>query len=623
MEVRGRTKTLTVTVLLSLAFFAISQAHFSVTSLASAPQGYAYLYINYPMWGEINGTPALIKTGYYPVGTLITLPKVNYTYLSNTARIMLVPNATFVYLKSNYTIYVTTQLQYLLNLTTAYPLNASVNGVFVTINGSVWVNASAKVSIPPQTVTLNPGERAVLMNPESFVMNGSIKYVAVWQRQFYVSVLSQYPILAYVNGSLQQLSSGWYPAGIRIVQVSPYYYLTPFERVEFYPVLNVTLNSSLTYSPSYKYQFLVQLSQNVSVPAIINGAPSTLTTGWYDRGSEIRILVGPAQVSKGVQFYLTYANPSTFTVYSYTYVQVEGYFEYFVNLTVPLNGTVNGVPAIVYSGWYKKGTVIGLNETQVVFPNGTLVRLLPGVAVVYVDSPKTVTVTKKVYYQLNVTSPYPIKALVNGNEVTLTSGWMRANTTVQVIPQFFYVNSTYRVGLLNPINVTVNMPMVYVAKWSPEYLVVFNSSFPVNVTLGNQTLLANSVWVPKGVTVKVNPYVYVAPGVRYVVNSSSFTVNSYVPPVKVVGLRQYLVVLDGQAQWVDEGTQLELYKVVPFYEEGYWNGTLDVQNGQIIVVNSPLNETFVATINPQAAVTGWAFIIALILSAFTLIFRKP
>jgi hypothetical protein len=167
------------------------------------------------------------------------------------------------------------------------------------------------------------------------------------------------------------------------------------------------------------------------------------------------------------------------------------------------------------------------------------------------------------------------------------------------------------------------MPMVYVAKWSPEYLVVFNSSFPVNVTLGNQTLLANSVWVPKGVTVKVNPYVYVAPGVRYVVNSSSFTVNSYVPPVKVVGLRQYLVVLDGQAQWVDEGTQLELYKVVPFYEEGYWNGTLDVQNGQIIVVNSPLNETFVATINPQAAVTGWAFIIALILSAFTLIFRKP
>ncbi|MGC9106147.1 MAG: hypothetical protein ACP5HQ_07005 [Thermoprotei archaeon] len=623
MEAFTTSRAYIITAFLSLAFAVIVQAHLGTTSYASTPQGYVYLHINYPMWGEINGTPALIKSGYFPAGTLITLPKVNYTYISNSTRLMLVPNTTFVYLKSNYTIYVTSQLQYLLNLSTAYALNASVNGVFVVVNGPIWVNASAKVNVPPQTVTLGPGERAILLNPDSFVMNGPVKYVAVWQKQYYVYVLSQYPVLAYVNGSLKQLTSGWYAVGTRIVQFSPYYYLSPFERVKFNPILNVTLNSSLTYAPKYKYQFLVQLSQNVSVPAIINGVASTLTTGWYDRGLEVRILAGPAQVSKGVQFYLTYANPSTFSVYSYTYVRVEGYFEYFVDLTVPLNGTVNGVPAVVYPGWYKKGTVIGLNETQVVFPNGTLVKLSPSVSVVYVDSPKAVNVTKKVYYYLSVTSPYPIKALVNGNEVTLTSGWMRADSKIQVVPQFFYVNSTYRVGLLNPVNITLDKPMAYVAKWSPEYLVTFNSSFPVNVTLGNQTLLANSIWVPKGGTVKVNPYVYVAPGVRYSVSPSVFTVNSHVSPVNVVGQKQYLVVLDGQAMWVNEGTQLELYKVVPFYENGHWSGTLDVQNGQIIVVNSPLNETFVATLNPQAAVTGWAFIIALILSAFTLIFRKP
>jgi len=189
--------------------------------------------------------------------------------------------------------------------------------------------------------------------------------------QYYVNVSSPYPVLVYVNGTLQTLTSGWLPGGTKIVQVNPYYYLTPFERVALSPVLNLTLDSPLNYAPEITYQFLVELSQNVTVPALVDGKPSYLSTGWFDQGTQIEITAGPTNVSKGVQFYITNANPTSFTVDSYVYVKVSGYYMYFVNLTSPLNGTVNGVPGTVHSGWYKRGTVIVLNDTVTVYPNGT------------------------------------------------------------------------------------------------------------------------------------------------------------------------------------------------------------------------------------------------------------
>ncbi|MCG2888885.1 MAG: hypothetical protein L7H11_06010, partial [Sulfolobales archaeon] len=445
---------------------------------------------------------------------------------------------------------------------------------------------------------------------------------ADWQLQYYVNVSSPYPVLVYVNGTLQTLTSGWLPGGTKIVQINPYYYLTPFERVALSPVLNLTLDSPLNYAPEITYQFLVELSQNVTVPALVDGKPSYLSTGWFDQGTQIEITAGPANVSKGVQFYITNANPTSFTVNSYVYVKVSGYYMYFVNLTSPLNGTVNGVPGTVHSGWYKRGTVIVLNETVAVYPNGTEIVSEPSLSVIYVDSPKSVEVTKLVYYYLNVSTSFPLEAFINGYEVILKSQWVSAGSNVTVPPQYYYVNSTYRLELLNPEALRVTGPTSYVAKWSPEYLITFNASFPVNVTVNNSTFLAQSLWVPAGAIVKVNPYVQVSQGVRYQVEPFELTVEHYVPPIPIEGEKQFAVTLNGNVQWVDQGAQITLYQPIPFYETGLWVGTLSAQNGQIVTVNSPLNETLVTQVNYQYALTGFTFIASLILSGLTLALRR-
>lgn len=605
---------------LLLATLAVLGPEGHAQSSSGVPQ--YYVSINYPMWGEVNGTPTLVKSGFYPAGTVITLPKENYTYLSPGYRLLLIPNVTFVYLKSNVSIFVKVQPQYLLNVSTAYPLTVLINGSNASMSGPLWINASTQVVIPPQVSLLGNGERAVLLNPGSFVVNAPRTYKADWQLQYYVNVSSPYPVLVYVNGILQTLTSGWLPGGTKIVQISPYYYLTPFERVALSPVLNLTLNSPLNYAPEITYQFLVELSQNVTVPALVNGKASYLSTGWFDQGTQIEITAGPTNVSKGVQFYITNANPASFTVDSYVYVRISGYYMYFVNLTSPLNGTVNGVPGTVYSGWYKRGTVIVLNETVAVYPNGTEIVLEPSLSVIYVDSPKSVEVTKLFYYYLNVSTGFPLKAFINGYEVTLKSQWVRAGTNVTVPPQYYYVNSTYRLELLNPEAIRVTGPTSYVAKWSPEYLITFNASFPVNVTVNNLTCLAQSLWVPVGATVKVNPYVQVSQGVRYQVEPFELTVEHYVPPIPIEGEKQFAVTLNGNVQWVDQGAQITLYQPIPFYETGLWVGTLSAQNGQIVTDNSPLNETLVTQVNYQYALTGFTFIASLVLSGLTLALRR-
>jgi len=64
---------------LLLAALAVLGPEGHAQSSSGVPQ--YYVSINYPMWGEVNGTPTLVKSGFYPAGTVITLPKENYHLL--------------------------------------------------------------------------------------------------------------------------------------------------------------------------------------------------------------------------------------------------------------------------------------------------------------------------------------------------------------------------------------------------------------------------------------------------------------------------------------------------------------------------------------------------------------
>ena len=575
---------------------------------------YVYLSINYPMWGKVNGTPALIKSGFYPVNTLIQLPPVNYTYINSTYRLMLVPNATFVVLKGNTTIYVSLTPQYLVQVQTEYPLNVSVNNSTMIINGSFWANASSTVSVPPQVYMISQGERAVLANPATFTVNGTIRYEAEWVKEFYVEVRTRYNVTAFVNGTLTVLQSGWYPQGTRIVS-SPFVYLNPFTRLAFYPVLNVTVDSPIVYSPNVTLQFFVQLSKNVTVPAIINGNHGYLSSGWYNSGTQVLILVGLAPVSRGVSFFLTNASPASFTVGSYTYVTVNGYYEYYLNLSYPVNGTVNGVPAVVTSGWYRSGTVITLNSSVITYQNGTGLIVRPNASIILMDSPVTVSVEVTPIYLVTVNSPYPLKAFVDGSRVYLKTGWYPANTTIVIPPQHYYVNSTFRVGLANPVTINVTSPRSYSAVWVPQVFVQFDSPYPVNATAGNFTYTGFGFWANEGEKVVVQPYYYFSDDVRVAYEPTSFVVEPGMGPIRLEGVKQYLVVINGERSWMNAGSQLSLYTPLPFYEQGFWYGTVNVTNGQVISVNSPLVESLAVSVNLESLVTGWTFIIALLASA--------
>ena len=585
--------------------------------LSHSSTSYAYLNINYPMWGEVNGTPTLIRPGFYPVGTLIQLPHVNYTYINSSYRLMLVPNATFLVLKGNATIYVTVTPQYLVQVETEYPLNVSLDGVWALINGSFWANESCTVTIPEQAYSISKGERAVLTNPTFFTVKGPRAYVAKWLKEYFVTVNSKYNVTAFINGTPTVLASGWYPQGTKIV-TSPYIYLNPFTRLYITPQLNLTLESPIVYSPNVSLQFFVQLSRDVTVPALINGERGYLSSGWYNSGTQVLILVGSAPVSKGVSFFLTSASPALFTVSSYIYVTVSGYYEYYFNISTPVNGTINGIPTLVSSGWYKAGTVITLNSSIITYPNGTGLIIRPNATIILLNSPVLVSVEVMPIYYLNVSSQYPVKALIDGKETYLKSGWFPANTTIVIPFQYFYVNSTFRVGLNNPTTINVVKPQSYVAQWVPQVLLIFNSSYPVNVSFQGTYHTGNSFWVNEGNTVSLQPYYYFSNEERVKYKPITLIAKTN-EVIEVEGVKQYLVVINGQAQWVNAGSTITLYSPLPFYEDGIWYGTINVSNGQIIAVNSPLVENLKTTLDVNSFITGWTFIIALLLSGIAML----
>jgi len=190
---------------------------------------YFYLDINIPLWGLVNGTEMVVKSGYYHNGTVINL-FVNFSYVNNFERYMLLPNITHFVMTKNVTVYVAKVLQYYLQVTSEYPVTAYINGVKENLSTN-WYNYSEKIVIHSQTYYVDSQQREVLLNPIITTITQAINYTARWQTQYYVFV--SFPINASVNGKYEVINSSWYNASTVIIINQNPQYIGEFERFTF------------------------------------------------------------------------------------------------------------------------------------------------------------------------------------------------------------------------------------------------------------------------------------------------------------------------------------------------------------------------------------------------------
>ncbi|WP_338602908.1 thermopsin family protease [Sulfolobus tengchongensis] len=379
------------------------------------------------------------------------------------------------------------------------------------------------------------GQQNITIYPSDFMPNAYyIKPNYTWY--YLVKVNSPVPVKAIINGKEEELQSGFYPNGTVIEIFNQTYYYSSTHRLIVKPTI-VVINSPINITVSGISQYYVNVSSPVTVYAIVNGKNETLISGWYNANTTIEVFNQTYYYSPTHRFIV---KPITVVIRSPINITVTGISQYYVISPIPLHAIINGENETLISGWYNANTTIQIvNQT---YYYSSTHRLIVKPTTIVVNSPINITVSGISQYYINVTSPIPLYAVINGKNETLISGWYNANTSVNIENITYYPSSSerYVITSITPSPIfTVNSPLSVGVKAVKQYLVTVQSSYPITI--------------------------------------NGITTNQ---------------------EWVNAGTTITLNANLPFYLIGSFKGTENISIGGSVVVNQPINETLVTSISP-------------------------
>ncbi|QGR20403.1 thermopsin [Stygiolobus azoricus] len=220
-----------------------------------------------------------------------------------------------------------------------------------------------------------------------------------------------------------------------------------------------------------------------------------------------------------------------------------------------------------------------------------------------VNSPLNVTIKYVTQFYVKVVSPIPLFALVNGSNVSFTSGWYNYGDVVHIENLTYYLNYLERevpVTIL-PSNLVINSSKVVTVVTVTQYFVLLNSPVPVTLSVNGSKIYAlGGVWLNAGSRVEVvSSTFYYSPTERFVVVHASpenFTVNTSTD-VNVNVIKEYLVRINNFTEWLPEGYKLKLNATLPFYEIGEFTGNYTVPANVEITVNGSITEKLITKVN--------------------------
>ncbi|QIW22798.1 hypothetical protein EWF20_00550 [Sulfolobus sp. S-194] len=388
----------------------------------------------------------------------------------------------------------------------------------------------------------------------------------------------------------------------------------------------ITVPSTITIY--YYNQYYITVSSPIPIHAIINGTNTTLTTGWYNEGTTIKVLNITYYPASYERFVIVSILPSvSFTVNSSINVTISTVKQFLVTLSspIPVYAIINETNTTLTTGWYNAGSKIYV-ENITYYPNPFTRYVITNITPkeVTVESPLTIKLSTLEQFYLKLSSPIPIHAIINGTNTTLTTGWYDKGIEIKILNITYYPTSEsrYIIIQISPSSeLTLNKPYNVTIYAVLQYYVSVSSKIPVKALINGTETILNSSWINKGTTIDIINYTYyVNADERYVITSispKSMTVKSPTN-ITINVVKQFLVTVNGISNWYNKGTILALNASVPFYLIGKYVGTYNVSPGTVITVNGPVYEKLVETPNYPviiiiAAVMITAAVIAVVL----------
>ncbi|WP_338602776.1 thermopsin [Sulfolobus tengchongensis] len=354
---------------------------------------------------------------------------------------------------------------------------------------------------------------------------------------------------------------------------------------------------------------------------LIGNGTFTIPTINYEYFNEMRSVSPPATVWVNYDSAYTYTKilngvePDTRAIaLNYTgiitapeVITVNYQVQYFINVNspIPLYALINGENESFSSNWFNQGDVVQIENLSYYISSmeREIITSLSPSFTFTVEEPMNVNVKVVNQYYVTVNSTIPIYALINGQNVSLNSGWYNYGISVNIENITYYVTPLERdiIISISPKSFIVNNHINVDVKVVNQYYIKVLSKVSVKGEINGSERYLNSSWINSGSYIKILNYTYYVNNqtrciITKITPSNSFTLNTPIT-INITTQRQYLVVINGESIWVNNGSVITLSANVPFYLMGKYVGTYNVSSGISITVDQPIQERFVEVPN--------------------------
>ena len=278
-----------------------------------------------------------------------------------------------------------------------------------------------------------------------------------------------------------------------------------------------------TVNVYYTLQYYVTVISPIPVYALINGENVSLNAGWYNSTLVIQIENLTYYPAAGVRYIITSILPSeTVVITSPITISITAVKQFYVTVIspIPVYAVINGKNESLTNSWYNAGTTIQI-ENITYYPSQGVRYVITSIspsANITLNSPITISINIMKQFYINVVSPIPVKAVINGTQTYLNTSWINGGTSIYVINYTYYVTNSERYVIVNisPQYFTVNSPVTVNVSAVKQFLVTINNA---------------SAWYNQGakITLSASVPIYdvgefvgtynVSPGTTIVVNS--------------------------------------------------------------------------------------------------------
>lgn len=235
----------------------------------------------------------------------------------------------------------------------------------------------------------------------------------------------------------------------------------------------------------------------------------------------------------------------------------------------------------------------------------------PSLIVAYQYSSVKVNLTVKAYgyVRLNIITPPNITYDISDSLIYVNGD--------MTIPIKFYINSmpgnytiTINVSIYDQFYEMVNIRIYVIPSYKVTFkYIVIGEPLPqspvltiifLNSTIRNFSFIQGlTLYLPNGTLYKIQKIIQGSYGTRWITYNLTLGTIDNSKNITIVYITQYLVTINNVSNWYDIGSKIYLNASLPFYESGYFKGTYEVPIGSTIIVDKPITEDLVVTINPD------------------------